>query len=93
MKAVWNGKVIAESDDIITIENYKYFPLESVNQEYLEPSNTHTTCPWKGVASYYSLVVDGVENHDAAWCYPDPSAQAIAIKGRIAFWKDVQITD
>jgi uncharacterized protein (DUF427 family) len=93
MKAIWNDKVIAESDDIITIENYKYFPLESVKQEFLEPSNTHTTCPWKGVASYYSLVVDGKENHDAAWCYPDPSVQAIAIKGRIAFWKDVKITE
>lgn len=93
MKAVWNGKTIAESNDIVKVENNSYFPLESVHQEYLEKSNTHTTCPWKGVASYYSLVVEGKENHDAAWCYPDPSVQAISIKGRIAFWKGVEIID
>jgi uncharacterized protein (DUF427 family) len=93
MKAVWNGKTIAESNDIVTVENNCYFPIESVKNEYLEKSNTHTTCPWKGVASYYSLVVDGKENHDAAWCYPDPSEQATIIKGRIAFWKGVQILD
>jgi uncharacterized protein (DUF427 family) len=93
MKAVWNGKTIAESDDIVIVENNCYFPIESVSQEYLEKSNTHTTCPWKGVASYYSIVVDGKENHDAAWCYSDPSEQAKHIKGRLAFWKDVQIIE
>jgi uncharacterized protein (DUF427 family) len=93
MKAVWNGKTIAESNDIVKVENNCYFPEESVNREYLEKTNTHTTCPWKGVASYYSLVVDGNENHDAAWYYADPSPDASAIKGHIAFWKGVQITD
>jgi uncharacterized protein (DUF427 family) len=93
MRAVWNGKTIAESDDIVVVESNCYFPLESVNNVYLEKSNTHTTCPWKGVASYYSLVVDGVENHDAAWCYTNPNEQAKQIKGRIAFWKGVQILD
>lgn len=91
MKAVWKGKTIAESDDIIVVENNCYFPENSVNKSYLEKTNTHTTCPWKGVASYFSLIVDGEENHDAAWCYADPSEQAKAIKGRIAFWKGVQI--
>jgi uncharacterized protein (DUF427 family) len=93
MKAVWNGRTIAESDDIVVIENNCYFPESSVDKSLLEKTNTHTTCPWKGVASYYSIIVDGKENHDAAWCYADPSENAKSIKGRIAFWKDVQILE
>lgn len=90
---MWNGQTIAESDDIVINEDNCYFPIESVNQKYLEKSNTHTTSPWKGVASYYSIVVEGQENHDAAWCYTDPCEEARSIKGRIAFWKDVKIID
>ncbi|MDT8394172.1 MAG: DUF427 domain-containing protein [Bacteroidales bacterium] len=91
MKAIWNNKLIAESDDIVNIEGNNYFPLESVQQEYLKSSNTRTVCPWKGIASYYSLEVDGKTNKDAAWYYPEPKEPAKAIKGRVAFWKGVQI--
>jgi uncharacterized protein (DUF427 family) len=91
MQALWNGKVIAESTDTVVVENNHYFPLDGVRREYLKPSNTHTTCPWKGVASYYSIEVDGNTNPDAAWYYPEPKDDAINIKGRIAFWKGVTI--
>ena len=91
MKAVWNEKIIAESDDIVTVEDNPYFPESSVNKEYLEESYTHTTCPWKGIASYYNLVVDGKENKDAVWFYREPSEEAKEIKGRVAFWKGVKI--
>jgi uncharacterized protein (DUF427 family) len=93
MKAVWNGKTIAESDDIIMVENNAYFPAESVDEEYLANSLTHTTCPWKGEASYYHLKVDGKTNEDAAWYYQEPTEAARNIKGRIAFWKGVKVTD
>lgn len=92
MKAVWNNQVIAQSDDTIVIENNHYFPKESVKREYLKNSNTHTTCPWKGLASYYTLTVDGEDNPDSAWYYPEPKEAASQIKDRIAFWKGVQIT-
>jgi uncharacterized protein (DUF427 family) len=91
MKAIWNGKIIAESNDIVNVEDNSYFPESSVNKEFLKESYTHTTCHWKGIASYYSLVVDGKENPDAAWFYREPSELAKNIKGRIAFWKGVKI--
>jgi uncharacterized protein (DUF427 family) len=93
MKATWNDKVIAESDATIVIENNHYFPPESVKQEYLQGSDTHTTCPWKGLASYYTISVDGRENKDAAWYYPDPKDAAAEIKGYIAFWKGVKVSE
>jgi uncharacterized protein (DUF427 family) len=92
MKAVWNGATIAESSDIVTVEGNAYFPLESVNQAYLKPSSLHSTCPWKGEASYYSLEVNGQENKDAAWFYPAPKEAAKEITGRVAFWKGVQVS-
>lgn len=92
MKATWNGQVIAESDDTIMIEHNQYFPPGSIKKEYFKPSSTHSTCPWKGVASYYTLEVDGKENKDAAWYYPTAKDAAKNIEGRIAFWKGVQIT-
>lgn len=91
MKAIWNDHIIAESDETIVIENNHYFPPESVNNDFLKASNTHTHCPWKGEASYYTIVVDGEENKDAAWYYPDISALAKSIEGYVAFWKGVQI--
>ena len=91
MKAIWNGKVIAQSDDTVVVEGNHYFPKEFVQLEYLRESATHTTCPWKGVASYYSLEVDGRVNPDAAWYYPQPKSAAQAIEGRVAFWKGVTI--
>ena len=93
MKATWNGQTIAESNDTIVVENNHYFPKESVKPEFLTDSQSHTTCPWKGLASYYSLTVDGKENPDAAWYYPDPKAAASQIKDRVAFWKGVKVTE
>lgn len=93
MKAIWNGKVIAESDDIVNVEGNSYFPSESIKQEYLSHSDTHTVCHWKGTASYYDIVVDGKVNKDAAWYYPTPSELAASIQGRIAFWRGVEVTD
>jgi uncharacterized protein (DUF427 family) len=91
MKAVWNNQVIAESNDIVNIEGNAYFPFESVNKDYLKNSDSHTVCHWKGTASYYNLEVDGKQNNDAVWYYPEPSGLAQSIKGRVAFWKGVQI--
>ncbi|RFZ83122.1 DUF427 domain-containing protein [Mucilaginibacter terrenus] len=93
MKAIWNNQVIAESNETIVIENNHYFPKESVKQEYLKNSDTHTTCPWKGVASYYSLEVNGSQNKDAAWYYPEPKSAAAQIANYVAFWKGVKVTD
>jgi uncharacterized protein (DUF427 family) len=93
MKAIWNGRVIAESDKTLHIEGNQYFPEDSVNNEFLKDSRTHTFCYWKGTASYYNLVVDGKENQDAAWYYPDPSYAAQRIKGYIAFWKGVEVVE
>ncbi|MDY0255484.1 MAG: DUF427 domain-containing protein [Tenuifilaceae bacterium] len=93
MKAVWNGKVIAESKSTVNIEGNHYFPAESVRKEYLVDSDTHSICPWKGNASYYSLKVEGRVNTDAAWYYPNPSELAKSIKGHIAFWRGVQIVN
>lgn len=91
MKASWNGQVIAESADTVVVENNHYFPADAIKREYFKDSATHTTCGWKGVASYYSVVVDGRENPDAAWYYPEPKAAAAEIKGRVAFWKGLKI--
>jgi uncharacterized protein (DUF427 family) len=91
MKAIWNNVVIAESSETVVVEGNHYFPAESVNAAYLRPSNTHTTCPWKGVASYHTLEVQGKQNPDAAWYYPTPKDAAKQIAGRIAFWKGVQV--
>jgi len=91
VKAVWNNATIAESDDIVTVEGNAYFPAASLHKAYLKPSDHHTTCPWKGVASYYTLDVDGQQNVNAAWYYPTPKEAAMQIAGRVAFWKGVQI--
>lgn len=93
MKAIWNKKTLAESDDTIIIEGNHYFPSSSIKSEYFKDSRTQSICPWKGTASYYSLEVDGERNDDAAWYYPNASAKAKNIEGRIAFWKGVQIID
>jgi uncharacterized protein (DUF427 family) len=91
MKAMWNGAVIAESDDIVTVEGNAYFPAASVRKDVLRPSTHTSVCPWKGTARYYSLAVDGKENPNAVWYYPEPSAKAAAIKDRVAFWKGVEV--
>ena len=93
MKATWNGNVIAQSDDTVIVERNHYFPLSSVNQSFLKPSKKTTSCPWKGKASYYTLIVDGNENADAAWYYDKPKEGAKKIAGHVAFWKGVQVTD
>lgn len=93
MKAIWNGKVLAESDKTKIIEGNHYFPPESINKIFFKNSDTHTTCPWKGVASYYTLDVEGKENQDAAWYYPETSELAKEIKGYVAFWKGVAIEE
>lgn len=92
MRAIWNGAIIAESSDTIVIEGNHYFPPESVRRDYLKASESHTTCPWKGEASYYDIEVSGSVNRDAAWYYPNPSAQAERIRGYIAFWRGVKVT-
>lgn len=89
--ARWNGAVIAQSDDTVVVEGNHYFPADSIDASVLEESGTHTHCPWKGEASYKTLVVDGARNPDAAWYYPDPKPAAAEIKGRYAFWKGVQV--
>lgn len=91
MKAIWNNEVIAESDDTVVVEGNHYFPPESIKKEFFKASNTHSTCPWKGEASYYNLEVDGSENKDAAWYYPETSELAKNIKGYVAFWKGVKV--
>lgn len=93
MKAIWNGTVVAESDDTVVVEGNHYFPRSSVREELLRPSETHTVCPWKGTASYASLEVDGKTNADAMWFYPEPKDAAREITDRVAFWKGVEVTD
>ncbi|MDP9004017.1 MAG: DUF427 domain-containing protein [Verrucomicrobiota bacterium] len=92
MKATWNGATLAESNDTVMVEGNHYFPFASLNQYYFKKSDTHTHCPWKGEASYYNVAVDGRENKDAAWYYPDPKEAAAAIKDRVAFWKGVAVS-
>ncbi len=90
MKAVWAGAVIAESDDIVEVEGNAYFPLDSLDRRYVVDSETHTTCPWKGRASYYTLQVGERVNRDAAWYYPNPRPGAEAVQERVAFWRGVE---
>ena len=90
-QAKWNGAVIADSDETVVVEGNQYFPVESVLASSLKPSETHTTCHWKGIASYYDVVVDGKVNSDAAWYYPEPSDAAANIKDRVAFWHGVTV--
>lgn len=90
-RAIWNGVVIAESDATIVVEGNHYFPPESVKREYLRDSATHTVCGWKGVASYYDIVVNDAVNRDAAWYYPEPKEAARRIAGYIAFWRGVKV--
>ncbi|WP_416409330.1 DUF427 domain-containing protein [Agrobacterium rosae] len=91
MKATWNGAIIAESDDTVIVEGNHYFPIGSVKNEYLRSSQTKSSCPWKGQASYYTLEVNGQKNADAAWFYAEPKPAANEIKDRVAFWKGVQV--
>ncbi|MET3960878.1 uncharacterized protein (DUF427 family) [Marmoricola sp. OAE513] len=91
MQATWNGAVLAESDDTVVVENNHYFPESSLNREFFSTSPTHTLCPWKGTASYYTVTVDGEVNADAAWYYPEPFEKASMVADRVAFWKGVQV--
>jgi uncharacterized protein (DUF427 family) len=93
MKATWNDQLIAESNDTVVVERNHYFPKESIKGDFFKPSATHTTCPWKGEASYYTLEVNGEKNTDAAWFYPNPKEAASNIKDHVAFWKGVKITE
>jgi uncharacterized protein (DUF427 family) len=90
-RAVWNGETLAESSDTVVVEGNHYFPIDSVNGKYLQDSDTHTRCFWKGVASYYDVVVDGQRNRDAAFYYPEPSKAALEIKDHVAFWRGVKV--
>ncbi len=92
-KAIWNGAVLAESDETIIVENNHYFPPDSVHKEYLAPSDHHTWCGWKGQANYYDVVVAGQTNPGAAWYYPEPYPGARGIRHRVAFWRGVRIVD
>lgn len=91
MKATWNGTVIAESDETVVVEGNHYFPPDAVRREHLADSSKHSTCPWKGEASYYDVVVDGETNPDAAWYYPAPKDAAAEIKDHVAFWRGVEV--
>ncbi|WP_460201176.1 DUF427 domain-containing protein [Scytonema sp. NUACC21] len=90
-KAIWNGAVLAESDNTVVVEGNHYFPPDSINKQYFRDSETHTTCPWKGVASYYSIKVDDQINKDAAWYYPNAKEKAKNIEGYVAFWRGVKV--
>jgi uncharacterized protein (DUF427 family) len=91
MKAVWNDVILAESDDVVTLGDYVYFPMDSLKKEYFDQSKSKSLCLWKGKASYFSVTVNGRTNEDCAWHYPKPSFLARKIKNRVAFWGDVQI--
>jgi uncharacterized protein (DUF427 family) len=93
VRAIWNGVVIAESDDTVVVEGNHYFPPESLRTEYFTASGTHTLCPWKGIASYYTLSVGGLRNPDAAWYYPRPTPLARKVKDRVAFWRGVRVVE
>lgn len=93
MKAIWNNKIIAQSSKTVVIEGNHYFPHDSLYKEFFKSSETHTVCPWKGTASYYTIEVDGKRNKDAAWYYPEVSELAKGIKNHVAFWRGVQIED
>ncbi|MDQ2786914.1 MAG: DUF427 domain-containing protein [Chloroflexota bacterium] len=91
MKAIWNGTTLAESDQCVVVEGNQYFPPDAVNRAYFRESDTHTTCPWKGTASYYTIAVNGEANTDAAWYYPAPKEAAKNIEGYVAFWRGVTV--
>lgn len=91
MQAIWKGTVIAESDDTVVVEGNHYFPASSLKREYVVSSNHRSTCPWKGEARYYSLLVDGDLNADAVWYYPEPFEAASMVRDRVAFWKGVEV--
>jgi uncharacterized protein (DUF427 family) len=93
MKALWNNAVIADSNEVVKVEENCYFPPDSVHTEFLRESATHTVCPWKGKASYYDIVANGATNPDAAWYYPEPKEKASHIKNYLAFWKGVEIVE
>jgi uncharacterized protein (DUF427 family) len=90
-KATWEGAVLAESNQCMEVEGNQYFPPDAIRREYFKPSATHTVCPWKGTASYYDIEVNGRQNRDAAWYYPDPKAAAGQIKDYVAFWRGVRV--
>jgi uncharacterized protein (DUF427 family) len=90
--ATWNGAVLAKSDDTVLVEGNHYFRPEDVDMAFLEASSHHTVCGWKGTASYYDVVVDGVRNANAAWYYPDTKPEADHVRGRIAFWHGVDVS-
>jgi uncharacterized protein (DUF427 family) len=92
MKASWKGQILAESDDTVVVESNHYFPVSSINREFFKQSDTTSHCPWKGDASYYSIVVGDQENQDAAWYYPTPMDAAREIEGRVAFWRGVEVS-
>ncbi len=91
MRALWNGKVIAESGDTVVVEGNHYFPAASLDPGVISPSETTSVCPWKGTASYYSLTVDGKTNPDAVWFYPEPKEAASQVRDRVAFWRGVSV--
>jgi uncharacterized protein (DUF427 family) len=91
MKAIWKGIIVAESADTVVVEGNHYFPVASLQRQYVVESSHHTTCSWKGEASYYTLRVDGADNPNAVWYYPTPKSGAEAVAGRVAFWKGVQV--
>lgn len=91
MKAIWNGTTLAESDQCVVVEGNQYFPPDAVNRAYFHASDTHTTCPWKGIASYYTIEANGETNADAAWYYPAPKDAAKNIQGYVAFWRGVTV--
>ncbi len=91
MKATWRGATLAESDDTVVVEGNHYFPVEAIRREHLRESSTHTTCPWKGLASYYDVVVEDEVNRDAAWYYAEPKSGAEQIAKRVAFWHGVVV--
>ena len=92
-KAIWNDLVIAESADTVVVEGNHYFPREALRDDVVRDSETHSVCPWKGTASYYSLEHDGRRSTDAVWYYPEPKPEAETVRDRVAFWKDVRVVD
>ncbi len=91
-RATWRGATVAEAEAVERVEGNLYFPPDALRREHLRPSDTTSTCPWKGVASYYHVVVDGEINQDAAWTYADPKPAAAHIRGHVAFWRGVEVT-
>ena len=92
MQAIWNGEILAESNETLVVENNHYFPPAALRREFFKPSNKHTACPWKGTASYYDVEVNGQTNRDAAWFYPEPKSAASEIAGYVAFWRGVEVS-